>query len=143
MQFKIVNREIISQGWCPDEPSILISITDTRCKHTTPSDKYTAVLKSTFDDVSTQHTADIHGYKLISDEDAAEIMEFVNEYKDKVKTIVVNCEAGISRSAGVAAALAKIVNGDDTEIFKIRPYLNQYVYKTILYKHHKMYGGEI
>ena len=50
---------------------------------------------------------------------------------DDIETIIVNCEAGISRSAGVAAALANIINEDDSRYFK--EYLpNMLVYRKIL-----------
>lgn len=45
---------------------------------------------------------------------------------------VCHCEAGISRSSGVAAALAKHFNNDDSKFFKY-PYLpNRLVYRTLL-----------
>ena len=63
--------------------------------------------------------------------DAKNILNFVEKYRDKISLIICQCEAGISRSAGVAGALSKILNGDDTEIFK--KYLpNMLVYRTIL-----------
>ena len=52
-----------------------------------------------------------------SDEDAKKICEAVNEMKDFVTQIIVHCEAGVSRSAGVAAAIGKYLNGDDMFIF--------------------------
>lgn len=42
----------------------------------------------------------------------------VDKLKDTgVQAVVVHCEAGISRSAGMAAAIAKHFNGDDSEFF--------------------------
>lgn len=35
----------------------------------------------------------------------------------EVRAVIVHCEAGISRSASLAAALAKHFNGDDSEFF--------------------------
>ena len=59
------------------------------------------------------------------------ILEFVNKWKDDVDVIYVNCVAGIQRSAGVAGALSKILNGDDSYYFK--HYIpNRYVYRLIL-----------
>jgi predicted protein tyrosine phosphatase len=45
--------------------------------------------------------------------------------------VLCHCEAGISRSAGVAAALSKLLTGDDEFYFK-RYHPNRLVYKTIL-----------
>ena len=53
------------------------------------------------------------GYDLMSVEQARDITGFVTTWKDKVSLIVVNCEAGISRSAGVAAALDRWLNQQD------------------------------
>ena len=41
------------------------------------------------------------------------IVDFVNKLKaNRIETIVCQCEAGWSRSAGVAAAIAFVMNGD-------------------------------
>lgn len=47
------------------------------------------------------------------------------------KTVIVNCEAGISRSAGVAAALSKVLTRDDEEFFR-RYVPNRLVYRKII-----------
>lgn len=65
-----------------------------------------------FDDVE----CDFGSYVSMSDEDAKNIVDFVFKHND-VNNIVVHCDAGISRSAGVAAALSKIFNNDDMEYF--------------------------
>lgn len=50
-----------------------------------------------------------------------------------VDRVVVQCEAGRSRSAGLAAALGKIYNDDDWFIFDNAKYNpNRYVYRTML-----------
>lgn len=62
---------------------------------------------------------------------AWQILTLTETTKDYVKLICVNCVAGISRSAGCAAALSKIYNGNDSYFFK--HYLpNMLVYRTIL-----------
>ena len=53
----------------------------------------------------------------ISDEQAAQIVNFVTANKDKVDCFVVNCEAGVSRSAGCCAAIMLALTGSDKEIF--------------------------
>lgn len=53
---------------------------------------------------------------LFDDEMAKQIMGFVNCFNE-IDTILVHCDAGQSRSAGVAAAIAKFFNGDDNEFF--------------------------
>jgi predicted protein tyrosine phosphatase len=68
---------------------------------------------------------------------AAMILGFFEKWKDRVDTFVINCEAGISRSAGIGAALCKICGYDDSRFFKqFCP--NRLVYRTIL---EGRYGG--
>ena len=62
---------------------------------------------------------------------AREILLFIMCYIETVNLIVVHCEAGISRSAGVASAIAKCFGEDDSYYFK--HYIpNMLVYNTIL-----------
>jgi len=62
---------------------------------------------------------------------AQRILEFVISYKGKFDLIICQCEAGISRSAGTAAALSRLMNGEDEYFFK-RFLPNRLVYRTIL-----------
>lgn len=52
----------------------------------------------------------------ISKEQAQEIAKIVKD-NHSINNIVVHCGAGISRSAGVAAAIGKAINNDDSFIF--------------------------
>ncbi len=52
---------------------------------------------------------------LMKYEDAKKIAEFVSQNKDKI--IIVHCDAGQSRSAGVAAAISRYYNNDESEYF--------------------------
>lgn len=62
---------------------------------------------------------------------AKEVLLFVMCYINYVNLIVVHCEAGISRSAGVAGAIAKCFGKDDSYYFK--HYIpNMLVYDTIV-----------
>lgn len=70
-------------------------------------------------------------YKLFSQEQAEQIWNFLEEYSPKIKTLLVHCEAGISRSPATAAAISKVLNGDDSFYFK-RYTPNAFVYRTIL-----------
>ncbi len=65
-----------------------------------------------------------------SKDHARSIVSLVKEYKDKVDVIICQCDAGISRSAGIAAALSKCIRGRDEEYFE--KYLpNRRVYRMI------------
>lgn len=66
---------------------------------------------------------------------AREIKEFVDKHieADDFNEIIVHCEAGRSRSAGVAAALMVYLNNDDSAIFNSGMYNpNMLVYRTML-----------
>lgn len=90
------------------------------------------ILRLSFDDVD-------NGSLAMAEGDAASIAEFVEKNKDK--TIIVHCDAGISRSAGIAAAIMKHYNGDDTPIFNSRLYCpNMLCYRMVL---EKLEGGRI
>jgi len=72
----------------------------------------------------------------ITESQAEEILNFVDRYKDKVELIICQCDGGISRSSGIAAALSKILNNDDKWVFNSKRYLpNMYVYRLLLNKY--------
>jgi len=56
--------------------------------------------------------------------------------------IIIHCDAGLSRSPGVASALLKIFAGDDNEFFKQHSGLNRRVYRMILDEHFGAVAGE-
>jgi hypothetical protein len=81
------------------------------------------------------HFADVEvgGENCITDEQAEKIAKFVFGIRDKTDKIVVHCEAGISRSAGVAAAIMKFLNDDDFPIFDNPKYCpNRTCYRKVL-----------
>jgi protein-tyrosine phosphatase len=70
---------------------------------------------------------------LMSDSDAAKIKDYVLRYKDRVECIIVHCEVGVSRSAGVMAAIQKYLTGDDSAIFNNGAFSpNMYCYRMML-----------
>jgi predicted protein tyrosine phosphatase len=70
-------------------------------------------------------------YNLFRPDQAQQILDFIGENWDKVEAFLVHCEAGLSRSPAIAAAITKIAGGDDAYYF--RHYTpNRYVYRTIL-----------
>lgn len=65
---------------------------------------------------------------------ARQILALVKAYPE-AKRLIVHCDAGYSRSPAVAAALSKILEGDDSRYFQqYRP--NIRVYRTILEEHY-------
>lgn len=67
---------------------------------------------------------------------ADKILNFVQINKKFVDLIICKCEAGISRSAGVAAALRKLFSQDVEDVFR-RAVPNTLVYSTILRRAHE------
>lgn len=67
---------------------------------------------------------------------AKKIVKFVKD--QEVDTFMIHCDAGISRSSGVAAALGMHYNNDDSDFFRANPYgyrrysPNMLVYRTVL-----------
>jgi predicted protein tyrosine phosphatase len=86
-----------------------------------------------FHDVNPDIEARTEGHYLAMTTDhALKVVDFLNECRGKVDLLAVHCEAGISRSAGVAAACAKIL-GLDYEVFFQRPYqANLHCYELVL-----------
>ncbi len=63
-------------------------------------------------------------------EQARQILALVKTWPE-AQRLIVHCDAGYSRSPAVAAAISKILTGDDESFFKrYRP--NMWVYRTIL-----------
>lgn len=109
------------------QKSIVISINDTNYNTVlNPNDNIVDILKVWFDDIQ----CSIPGHKMITNEDTSAIKHFVDINVDSVQAILIHCTAGISRSSAVGIALAKYLNGDDTELVNSNKYLpNIAVYK--------------
>ena len=102
----------------------------------TDENRVVAILRLEFMDVDRPGDNDVYGNPttisdLMSDRDAKTVVDFVERYKDK--RILVHCDAGISRSSAVAAAILKHYTGDDSMIFDSRWYNpNRWVYRKVL-----------
>ena len=135
IDIRILNRKEVKKFSCEshDFKTAIISITDTD-KADVIFEKneingIRAILKLKFDDVE-RDSKDLH---CITKEDAESIVKFVNKNKNKVDKFIVHCEAGVSRSAGVGAAIMKALNGDDWVVFN-NPIMcpNMKCYRTVL-----------
>ena len=167
MKFKVLSRDAFND-FSSDEKFIAISITDPGSEkikiggwrnfvdilpiqfhdvdHRIRKQKDCKMCNGTgksdlFPDVNGGHCyacTDKMDIKLFDESYANKILEFVSTYALDVDLIVVHCEAGISRSAGCAAALSLIYNKEDQYYFD--NYLpNMLVYRKIInravYKH--------
>lgn len=70
----------------------------------------------------------------ITAQDADRIASFVRsiEGRDDIERLVVHCGAGVSRSAGVAAACSLYLFGDDSEFFGSKYCPNRTCYRMVL-----------
>jgi predicted protein tyrosine phosphatase len=80
------------------------------------NDKTEAVLRLYFHDID-QPTNNL---VLFEASIAHQIWEFLSDLPPDVVDILINCDAGNSRSAAVAAAITKALGGDDSEYFKLK-----------------------
>jgi len=137
-----VRSKRLAREFIGEEPWAAISIT------TYPTEfaklngtKRLGLLQLVFADVNREEDVErinvlVHATEVTSffnKDHAAKIINFVKEMKAKeIELFLVHCEAGISRSPAIAAALHKIfVDKDDMYYFK-RYQPNSHVYKTIL-----------
>ena len=105
-------------------PSVMISISDPfqtyfESPFVTRENNIRALLPLTFCDAE-EPGPDVYGRMaraedLMQPEDAVRIRDLLARYPDY--DVIVHCDAGMSRSAGVAAAIAEAVGGDPSEIF--------------------------
>jgi predicted protein tyrosine phosphatase len=65
-----------------------------------------------FDDV----TQPAHGVKAFSKEDSNRLKSFIRKLPSSIDTILVHCEAGVSRSAAVAKWLNEVYKTNDFPI---------------------------
>lgn len=73
------------------------------------------------------------GKGLFTDDQAVQVVNFVNKMLGKIEVLICHCEAGISRSSGMGAAINLMINGSDKEIFNNVKYLpNMFVYRKVL-----------
>lgn len=68
---------------------------------------------------------------LMTREDAAKVAQFLSRHPNR--DVIVHCDAGLSRSAGIAAAIMKHFNGDDSLVFDSGKYYpNMWCYRLTL-----------
>lgn len=127
-------EQMTGRSYIIDEPYIVISFTDVDSEDADikVEGNCKAIYRAKFHDTDRTNEQFL-GVTLvpITEKQATEIWEFFKQYKDTVNTTIVHCEAGISRSSGCAAALAKAIDESDMRFFaSFCP--NRLVYRSIL-----------
>lgn len=128
IDFQVLGRADIARV-CPQTPHVVISISEpgSPAVRIANSPARLGLLRLTFHDAEEPFA----GGTLLSEQDARAIVAFVREHRASVQLIVCQCEGGISRSAGVAAALSQWLNGGSSPFFShFVP--NRHVYRTVL-----------
>lgn len=131
MEFFVYSRGAIERLPPHDVQHVIISITttaDDRAKLPT-SAACRGVLRLVFPDFD--EPAPNTPSALAGAEHARAIWDFIEQHLEGLERVVLHCDAGVSRSPAVAAALAKCLEGDDSEFFRrYRP--NMRVYRALL-----------
>jgi len=128
------------------QKTVMISISDPRMVYNdepfiSEDNGITDMLKLSFSDADGKGL-DVYGNPveesdLMTDEDARKVAAFA--YAHQHVYILVHCDAGISRSAGVAAAILKHFTGDDGAVFNSGRYFpNMWCYRKTLNALHDM-----
>ncbi|MGC4043106.1 MAG: hypothetical protein QM758_04815 [Armatimonas sp.] len=115
VDFQVFGRMSVGQI-DPSVPHVLVSITDPGAPEAelAPSETRIAVLRLQFWDTDDPDT-NLNGG--ITAAQAKEIVEFIRLHRPNIQRIVCQCEAGVSRSAGVAAGLSYWLNEDDSPFY--------------------------
>ena len=142
MEIKVFNEETI-QKYKTDIPHIVISVQDPTCDFVSLPDQESRVglLQMQFGDYSEDISQFPYSRYVFTSCQAKLILDFVKTWIDEIDLILVNCCAGISRSAGIAGALSKIYNGDDSYFFK-RYLPNSLVYNKLLKEYYGQFEQE-
>jgi predicted protein tyrosine phosphatase len=125
--YLILSREEAENYECPYE-HVLISITDPKQDELNcpDNDLRKDILRLSFHDVQ----ENLGSYRKMSLEEAKQVVEFYLKHKD-IGYYVIHCEAGVSRSAAIGAAIT-ILEGDNPLRFWARHYPNGYMISAIL-----------
>ncbi len=119
-------------------PYIMIRVTGPGVEFTEIPDTELSrgVTKLKFHDLDKKLGEEKYDKFLFTENDADQILDFVESHPE-AELIIVHCDGGVSRSAGIAAALSKILTGSDFNIFNSKRYQpNMHVYRTILNRWH-------
>lgn len=132
-----------------EQESVMISISDPNMEYpsapfATEENGIKAILRLSFCDAD-RPGKDVYGVHvteqdLFNDGHAQQVANFLRAHPNE--DVIVHCDAGISRSAGLAAAILKHTTGDDGQIFDSWLYHpNMRVYRKTLETLHNYNDG--
>jgi predicted protein tyrosine phosphatase len=140
MKLLVRSRQAVEELALPEEPHLVISIRtpgDPREVKLPETGKTIGVLRLEFDDL--EREVPLLGWsgrplQLFDGPMASDVFRFVGEHPE-AETIVTHCDAGVSRSAAVAAALAKTLFGGDDSVWWTTKVPNRLVYRVMVNEH--------
>ena len=123
----VANRQFV-EGLSDLDDTVLVSFVNPGSDSITTKNEFKDVVETRCHDTDSQ----AFSYEVCTAEDAQKIAKFVVQYKD-VQCIICQCEAGISRSSGCAAAIMKFLTGSDKSIFDRSQFSpNKLIYRLVL-----------
>ena len=127
----IMNR-FRAEAHQPKPRTVIISITNPGSGDAILADGYAAVHRAKFWDITAPVVEDDEEYLPMTPAQAAAMMAFARTALPRADHLVVHCEAGISRSAGSAVALAEIFGlGDADDLARRYPNFNRHVRRAL------------
>lgn len=108
-----------------DDAKIIISIRDpnkVKPEFNINNSSIKDILYLSFYDISEETKSIFGGYESMSPIDAILIRDFVLKWQNEIDTIWVQCEMGMSRSAGIVAAIMEYFDMDSKEILESNQY---------------------
>jgi len=134
MEFFVYGRREIEAGVVMRMPYVLISIFDPHSRKPRPRfDRLCReVLYLRFHDAEPSAVFQLPpDIRLMSRRQARAIWQFVSTWRERVQAIAVHCEAGMSRSPAIAAAVCSVLGDSDARFFRdYQP--NQYIYQLLI-----------
>lgn len=131
LKFLVLGRAEVATV-TPDVSYIVASITDPEQPEAVIAESPLRrdVLRLKFHDMG-DYGQPLHDDIVMTAQDAETLLAFVQKHLADVELIVCQCEAGVSRSAGLAAALSRLLQDED-EFFYRHYWPNRWVYRTVL-----------
>lgn len=110
-RIEVLNRIEAEEYDCPYAWGCISITTTEEDLADIPKENRVAILRLVFADL----THPWGNYILFDDEHAFDILDFVTMHWNRMGTLMVHCDAGISRSSAVAAAISRLKFGEEGE----------------------------
>jgi predicted protein tyrosine phosphatase len=132
MQFFVYGRQALEAARPHEVPHVIISITSGAddVARLRKNDQCRGVLRLSFPDAETPSDQFAEG-ELFSRSQGVQVWNFVLRHRT-FQRFVLHCDAGVSRSPALAAAIARVLGFDDAEFFSGKYHPNMRVYRLLI-----------